>query len=170
MTAFDLKNQFFHVKLHPAACQFFGFAIQSDTGGTEFFQFNVLPYGFKPAVAIVTKLLLPVKAFLHRFGIRLTLYIDDGRILGKTVQETGGGRRDLNSNLHAQQKSLALPYALIIIQISSPQLCSAVSIRARLPPGVACVYDCRNRVLRAFPNMKTAGWLDCLSHTHTTQH
>ena len=88
MTAFDLKNQFFHVKLHPAACQFFGFAIQSDTGGTEFFQFNVLPYGFKPAVAIVTKLLLPVKAFLHRFGIRLTLYIDDGRILGKTVQET----------------------------------------------------------------------------------
>ena len=88
MTAFDLKNQFFHVKLHPDAKIFFGFETTSKSGEQEFFQFNVLPYGLKPAVAIVTKLLLPIKAFLHRFGIRLTLYIDDGRILGKSVQET----------------------------------------------------------------------------------
>ena len=66
----------------------FGFEITSKSGEQEFFQFNVLPYGLKPSVAIVTKLLLPIKAFLHRFGIRLTLYIDDGRILGKSVQET----------------------------------------------------------------------------------
>ena len=88
MTAFDLKNQFFHVQLHPAARQFFGFMIPGKDGKPEFYHFNVLPYGFKPAVAIVTKLLLPIKAFLHRFGVRLTLYVDDGRILGKDFTET----------------------------------------------------------------------------------
>ena len=60
----------------------FGFETKSKSGEQEFFQFNVLPYGLKPAVAIVTKLLLPIKAFLHCFGIRLSLYIDDGQILG----------------------------------------------------------------------------------------
>ena len=88
MTAFDLKNQFFHVRLHPAARQFFGFKITGKDGKPEFYHFNVLPYGFKPAVSIVTKLLLPIKAFLHRFGVRLTLYVDDGRILGQDFSET----------------------------------------------------------------------------------
>ncbi len=43
-----------------------------------------MAYGCKPAVTIVTRLLRPIKAFLHRFGIKFTIYINDGRISAAT--------------------------------------------------------------------------------------
>ena len=37
MIAFDLKNQFFHVKLHPDVKKKFGFEVMSKSGKQEFF-------------------------------------------------------------------------------------------------------------------------------------
>ncbi len=52
-----------------------------DPGGTpHYYTFQVMAYGCNPAVTIVTRLLRPIKAFLHRFGIKFTIYIDAGRI------------------------------------------------------------------------------------------
>jgi hypothetical protein len=73
LTAFDLKNQFFHVQLHPSQKKYFGFAVPDTNGVVKYYQFKILVYGCKPAVAIVTKLLKPIKSYLHKFGIKATI-------------------------------------------------------------------------------------------------
>ncbi len=88
LTAFDLKNQFFHVQLHPSQKRYFGFAVPDEEGNFAFYQFKILVYGCKPAVAIVTQLLKPIKSYLHKFGVRTTIYVDDGRVAGETYIET----------------------------------------------------------------------------------
>jgi hypothetical protein len=66
----------------------FGFAVPDEFGGFKFYRSNVLVYGCKPAVSVVTDLLKPVKAYLHRLGIRTTIYVDDGRVTAATAAET----------------------------------------------------------------------------------
>jgi len=88
MTSFDLRNQFFHIKLHPDMFKYFGFSLTDEYGNAKFYCFKVLIYGLKPAVYIVTKLLLPVKSFLHSLGIKISLYIDDGRVAAAGKEET----------------------------------------------------------------------------------
>jgi len=80
MASFDLKNQFFHVQLDSDMYEYFGFAVPEADGSVSYYNFKVLIYGCNVAVYIVTHLLLPVKAFLHKLGVKLSLYIDDGRI------------------------------------------------------------------------------------------
>jgi hypothetical protein len=65
LTAFDLENQFFHVYLRPEDRKYFGFAVPDEKGQLQFYQFAVMAYGYAPAVAIVTRLLQPVKAYLY---------------------------------------------------------------------------------------------------------
>ena len=86
LTSFDLENQFFHVKLAPECKKYFGFALPLEGGGEQFFQFNIMAYGFAPAVGVVTKLLQPVKAYLHSKGIKLSIYVDDGRVAAASEQ------------------------------------------------------------------------------------
>jgi hypothetical protein len=54
----------------------------------KYYQFTVLVYGFKSAVQVVTRLILPLKALIHRLGIRFSIYVDDGRVLGQTAVKT----------------------------------------------------------------------------------
>ncbi len=84
MASFDLANQFFHVKLHQADKKFFGFELPGKDGVSEFYQFMVMAYGYSPAVEVVTRLLRPVKAYLHQLGIKLSIYVDDGRVSAST--------------------------------------------------------------------------------------
>jgi hypothetical protein len=88
MASFDLANQFFHVKLNPADRKFFGFALPSGEGKSDFFQFTVMAYGYSPAVEVVTRLLKPVKAYLHQLGIKLSIFVDNGRVSAAGKQET----------------------------------------------------------------------------------
>ena len=80
LASFDLANQFFHVRLAEADRKFFGFAFPDETGQLQYYQFKVMAYGFSPAVSVVTRLLKPVKAYLHELGIKLSIYVDDGRL------------------------------------------------------------------------------------------
>ena len=41
-------------------------------------------YGTKPAISIVTKLLKPVKTYLRKLGIKISIYIDDGKVVAKS--------------------------------------------------------------------------------------
>ena len=84
MASFDLANQFFQVKLHEADKKFFGFELPGPEGKPEYYQFTVMAYGYSPAVEVVTRLLRPVKAYLHKLGIKLSLYVDDGRVSAGT--------------------------------------------------------------------------------------
>jgi hypothetical protein len=88
MASFNLANQFFHVRLNPADRKFFGFALPSGEGTSDYFQFTVMAYGYSPAVEVVTRLLKPVKAYLHQLGIKLSIFVDDGRVSAAGKQET----------------------------------------------------------------------------------
>ena len=85
MTAFDLENQFFLVRLNPAMSDFLGFMVPDPSGTPVYYRFLVMPYGCKPAVSIVTRLLKPLKSYFHRLGIRFSVYVDDGRIYASTA-------------------------------------------------------------------------------------
>jgi hypothetical protein len=87
MASFDLANQFFHVKLHPADRKFFGFALPAEDGTFDYYQFKVMAYGYSPAVEVVTRLLRPVKAYLHQLGIKLSIFVDDGRVSAGSRKE-----------------------------------------------------------------------------------
>ena len=87
MCTLDLKNQFFHVQLNSDYKKYFWFKLPNESGVNEYYQINVMAYGCKPTVNIVTRLLKPVKHFLHLLRIRLTIYIDDGRVLGTSIVE-----------------------------------------------------------------------------------
>jgi hypothetical protein len=88
MAAFDLENQFFHVKLRTDAYKFFGFSITDEDGSEQYYCFTVLVYGFASAVATVTRLIKPVTGYLHKKGIRMAIYVDDGQVVGKTKETT----------------------------------------------------------------------------------
>ena len=88
MASFDLENQFFHVHLDPRFRKYFGFALPKEGGGEQFYRFTVMAYGYKPAVGVVTRMLQPVKAYLHKKGVALTMYVDDGRVAAATAGET----------------------------------------------------------------------------------
>jgi hypothetical protein len=61
------------VKLHEADKKFFGFELPGKNGEPEYYRFTVMAYGYSPAVEVVTRLLKPVKAYLHQLGIKLSL-------------------------------------------------------------------------------------------------
>ena len=66
---------------------YFGFAVPQPDGSEKFYQFRVLIYGCKPAVAIVTNLLKPVKAYLHLLGVKCSMYVDYGRVAAASLEE-----------------------------------------------------------------------------------
>jgi hypothetical protein len=86
MASFDLANLFFHVKLHQVDKKFFGFCTTQE--GSDYFQFTVMAYGYSTAVEVVTRLLKPVKAYLHSLGIKLSIFVDDGRVSANTAEKT----------------------------------------------------------------------------------
>jgi hypothetical protein len=86
MTSLDLENQFFHVRLAPGMRKYLGFAVPAVDGSMQYFQYEVMAYGVKPAVTVVTRLLRPIKAYMHTLGIRFSIYVDDGRIAASSAQ------------------------------------------------------------------------------------
>jgi hypothetical protein len=43
-------------------------------------------YGLKSAVQVVTRLILPLKAYIHKLGIRFSIYVDDGRYAAASAE------------------------------------------------------------------------------------
>ena len=84
---FDLENMYFHFKLAPEHRHYFSFSLPDQNGGNLFYEFKVMCYGYSLAAYIVTRVIVPIKAFLHKLGIRFHIYIDDGRILGQSKSE-----------------------------------------------------------------------------------
>jgi len=73
------------VKLHEADKKFFGFELPGMNGEQEYYPFTVMA---NPAVEVVTRLLRSLKAYLHQLGIKLSLYVDDGRVSTGTKEKT----------------------------------------------------------------------------------
>jgi hypothetical protein len=59
MMMFKLENQFFHVKLAPAAYMYFGFAVTNENGEERFYCFTIMVKGYAPATVTVTRVVRP---------------------------------------------------------------------------------------------------------------
>ncbi len=75
------------MKLHEADKKFFGFELPDKNGEQEYYRylFTVMA---SPAVEVITRLLRSVKAHLHQLGIKLSFYVDDGRVSTSTKEKT----------------------------------------------------------------------------------
>ena len=83
-TSYDMENQYFQVKLNKDYWKYLGCEIETPEGTTNYYVFTVMIYGLKSAVFTVTKLIKPIIRHLMLKGIRNSIFIDDGRILGST--------------------------------------------------------------------------------------
>jgi hypothetical protein len=83
LTSIDLKDASHHVLIHPQSRHLLRFQWRQ-----QIFQYRVLPFGLSLSPLIFTKILKPVLRWARRKGIRITAYLDDLLIMGKTYQET----------------------------------------------------------------------------------
>ena len=82
---FDLRSAYYHIKINENHTKYLGAAIMIE-GKRQFFVFKHLPFGLNSAVHAITKIWKPMLAYLHKEGIRISIYIDDGRILASNAQ------------------------------------------------------------------------------------
>lgn len=87
-TLYDLENMYFQIVVAEEDREFLGCEIEDPSSGeSHYFVFNVLIYGLKHAVAVVTKLTKPIIDKVNSLGIRNSILIDDGRILSSSPEE-----------------------------------------------------------------------------------
>jgi hypothetical protein len=79
---FDLKSAFHHARLHADSYKLMGFKVVDKEGVTRYYVYVVLVFGFKKTAQVLGRVLKPVIIFLIQNGIPVTLYIDDGLLVG----------------------------------------------------------------------------------------
>ena len=72
LTSIDLKDGFFHIKVHPDHQKYLSFQFDN-----AYYSFTVLCFGFALSPYFFYKCLRPVVAYLRTLNIRLVLYVDD---------------------------------------------------------------------------------------------
>ena len=79
MISLDLQDAYLQVPIHPESRRYLRFTM----GGTPY-QFRVLCFGLTTAPQVFTRLMAPISAILHRYGIRMLRYLDDWLILAES--------------------------------------------------------------------------------------
>ena len=82
MASIDLQNAFHSISLHPDSKKFVAIEFEG-----SLFEFNVIPFGLTSAPSIFTKLLRPVISHLRSSGIKISSYLDDIFICGKSLSK-----------------------------------------------------------------------------------
>jgi hypothetical protein len=83
---FDLEAAYHQVRVHPGSYKYLGFCIDFD-GKERLFFFVILVFGLKLAGQVLGRLLKPLLVFLGLSGVRLSVYIDDGRGLASSKEK-----------------------------------------------------------------------------------
>ena len=79
MISLDLQDAYLQVPVHPESRRYLRFTM----GGVPY-QFRVLCFGLTTAPQVFTRLMAPISAILHRYGIRMLRYLDDWLILAES--------------------------------------------------------------------------------------
>ena len=79
MISLDLQDAYLQVPIHPESRRYLRFTM----GGVPY-QFRVLCFGLTTAPQVFTRLMAPISAILHRYGIRMLRYLDDWLILAES--------------------------------------------------------------------------------------
>ena len=76
----DLKSFYYHLLIFPAHRTFLGIAADLPDGTRRYYQYNVLPFGLAPAVAIMTRIVKLIVSYLSSLGIRMSIFLDDSKV------------------------------------------------------------------------------------------
>ena len=79
MISLDLQDAYLQVLVHPESRRYLHFTM----GGVSY-QFRVLCFGLTTAPQVFTRLMAPISAILHCYGIRMLRYLDDWLILAES--------------------------------------------------------------------------------------
>ena len=79
MISLDLQDAYLQVPIHPESRRYLRFTM----GGVSY-QFRVLCFGLTTAPQVFTRLMAPISAILHRYGIRMLRYLDDWLIVAES--------------------------------------------------------------------------------------
>jgi len=85
---YDLASAYFHIKIYPPHRRFLGAKFAEEDGSIKYFVFNFMPFGLATAVYVITKLFKPLQAFFGKNGVRHSIFIDDGRVLAASKEES----------------------------------------------------------------------------------
>jgi hypothetical protein len=99
---YDLKSAYFHIKIFPGQTKLLGAKFVNKEGKNIYFEFLFLPFGLSSAVRCMTKLFKPIKAYLSEKGIRHTIFIDDGRVVAPTAEQS---KKDFDTTLQTLKKA-----------------------------------------------------------------
>ena len=79
MISLDLQDAYLQVPVHHDSCRYLRFVVAGKS-----YQFRVLCFGLTTAPQVFTRIMAPVSAILHRYGVRMLRYLDDWLILAST--------------------------------------------------------------------------------------
>jgi hypothetical protein len=99
---YDLKSAYFHNKIHEHHVKYLGAKFMDEKGEPVYFCFLFMPFGLSSAVRCMTKLFKPIVAYLSSVGIRHTIFIDDGRSLSRTKEDS---KREFQTTLDIISKA-----------------------------------------------------------------
>ena len=100
---FDLKSAYHHIEINEKHREFLGFSWNSD-----YYIFNVLPFGLSTAGHIFTKLLREPVRVLRSQGIKVITYLDDGI--------AGGSSYEHSKNVSVEVKKLLVSLGFIFAE------------------------------------------------------
>ena len=85
MAVFDLEAAYHNIRLHPETYCLVGFMVPDEKGEELFYVYVVLPFGLASAALVLYRMTKPVVQFLRLQGVRILLYVDDGRVIHSRI-------------------------------------------------------------------------------------
>ena len=79
MVSLDLQDAYLQVPVHRDSRRYLRFVIKGRA-----YQFRVLCFGLTTAPQVFTRIMAPVSAILHKYGVRMLRYLDDWLILASS--------------------------------------------------------------------------------------
>jgi hypothetical protein len=96
---FDFRSGYHHIPVSEGSRKYLGFFWEDD-GVRQYYVFNVLPFGYSPAPFVFHKFFRPLIKKWRKQGIVVSLYLDDGLVLGRSESDCQRSveivRRDLD--------------------------------------------------------------------------
>jgi hypothetical protein len=86
-SVFDISKAYHHLRLAPESYELVGFCIMDKEGKERFYHYVVVVFGLGPAGQALGRVMRPILTYLYLVGIRIMMYVDDGRTAAGSKQQ-----------------------------------------------------------------------------------
>ena len=88
MGVLDLTSCYHHLRMNEEMYQYLGFSWTGEDGVERYYYYTALPFGLKSAAFAITRLTKCFVKYFAALGIPFSIFIDDGKLQGKTKEQT----------------------------------------------------------------------------------